>query len=89
MDEAHDSVMSSSRVLDEDCSTSSFSSSGDDRQWFAPQSDDSIGAKNQVKDEMSVDLVNAQMAVSWQVQRKRWKPQLRQEGREMDSRPEF
>ena len=29
---------------------------------------------------MSVDLVNAQMAEAWQVQRKRWKPQLRQEG---------
>ena len=28
---------------------------------------------------MSVDLVNAQMAEAWQVQRKRWKPQLRQE----------
>ena len=28
----HDSVMSSSRVLDGDSSTSSFSSSGDDRQ---------------------------------------------------------
>ena len=27
---------------------------------------------------MSVDLVNAQMAEAWQVQRKRWKPQLRQ-----------
>ena len=29
---------------------------------------------------MSVDLVNAQMAEAWQVQRKRWKPQLRQNG---------
>ena len=28
---------------------------------------------------MSVDLVNAQMAEAWQVQQKRWKPQLRQE----------
>ena len=28
---------------------------------------------------MSVDLVNAQMAEAWQVQRKRWEPQLRQE----------
>ena len=28
---------------------------------------------------MSVDLVNAQMAEAWQVQRKRWKPQLWQE----------
>ena len=28
---------------------------------------------------MSVDLVNAQMAQAWQVQQKRWKPQLRQE----------
>ena len=28
---------------------------------------------------MSVDLVNAQMAEAWQVQRKQWKPQLRQE----------
>ena len=28
---------------------------------------------------MSVDLVNAQMTEAWQVQRKRWKPQLRQE----------
>ena len=27
---------------------------------------------------MSVDLVNAQMAEVWQVQRKRWKSQLRQ-----------
>ena len=30
---------------------------------------------------MSVDLVNAQMAEAWQVQQKRWKPQLPQEGR--------
>ena len=29
---------------------------------------------------MSGDLVNAQMAEAWQVQQKRWKPQLRQEG---------
>ena len=29
---------------------------------------------------MSVDLVNTQMAEAWQVKRKRWKPQLRQEG---------
>ena len=29
---------------------------------------------------MSVDLVNAQMAEAWQVQQKRWQPQLRQEG---------
>ena len=29
---------------------------------------------------MSVDLVNALMAEVWQVQRKRWKSQLRQEG---------
>ena len=28
---------------------------------------------------MSVDLFNAQMAQAWQVQQKRWKPQLRQE----------
>ena len=28
---------------------------------------------------MSVDLVNAQVALAWQVQQKRWKPQLRQE----------
>ena len=28
---------------------------------------------------MSVDPVNAQMAEAWQVQQKRWKPQLRQE----------
>ena len=32
VDEAHYSVMSSSRVLDEECSTSLFSSSSDDRQ---------------------------------------------------------
>ena len=31
---------------------------------------------------MSVDLVNAQMAEAWQVQQKRWKPQLRQESRD-------
>ena len=34
----------------------------------------------QLKDVTSVDLVNAQMAEAWQVQQKRWKPQLRQEG---------
>ena len=62
MDQARDSVMSSSRVLDEARFTSSFSSSGDDRQWFVSQSDDSIGTQKQLKDEMSVDLVNAQMA---------------------------
>ena len=28
-------------------------------------------------DEMSVDLVNALMAEAWQVQRKRWKSELR------------
>ena len=28
---------------------------------------------------MSVDFVNVQMADAWQVQQKRWKPQLRQE----------
>ena len=72
--------MSSSRVLDGDSSTSSFSSSGDDRQRFVSQSDDSIGTQKQLKDEMSVDLVNAQMAEAWRVQQKRWKPQLRQEG---------
>ena len=27
---------------------------------------------------MSVDLVNAQMALAWQEQQKRWKPELRQ-----------
>ena len=44
------------------------------------QSDDSIGTQMQLKDVTSVDLVNAQMAEAWQVQQKRWKPQLRQEG---------
>ena len=44
------------------------------------QSDDSIGTQKQLKKEMSVDLVYAQMAEAWQVQQKRWKPQLRQEG---------
>ena len=39
-----------------------------------------LALKKQLKDEMSVDLVNAQMAEPWQVQQKRWKPQLRQEG---------
>ena len=34
---------------------------------------------------MSVDLVNAQMAEAWQVQRKRWKPQLRQGTRDGQS----
>ena len=29
---------------------------------------------------MSVDFVNAQRSEAWQVQQKRWKPQLRQEG---------
>ena len=38
-----------------------------------------LALKKQLKDEMSVDLVNAQMAEAWQVQHKRWKPQLRQE----------
>ena len=45
----------------------------------SPQGDDRIGTQKQLKDEMSVDLVNAQMAKAWQVQQKRWKPQLRQE----------
>ena len=36
-----------------------------------------LALKKQLKDEMSVDLVNTQMAEPWQVQRKRWKPQLR------------
>ena len=36
--------------------------------------------RSSLKDEMSVDLVNAQMAEAWRVQQKRWKPQLRQEG---------
>ena len=35
---------------------------GGDCQWFVSQSDDSIGTQKQLKDEMSVDLVNAQMA---------------------------
>ena len=41
--------------------------------------DDIVGIQKQLKDEMSVDLVTAHMAEAWQVQRKRWKPQLRQE----------
>ena len=31
---------------------------------------DSTGTQNQLKDEMSVDLVNAQVAQAWQVQQK-------------------
>ena len=36
-----------------------------------------LALKKQLKDEMSVDLVNAQMAAAWQVQQEQWKPQLR------------
>ena len=43
-------------------------------------SDSSIGTQKLLEDEMSVDLVNTHMTEAWQVQRKRWKPQLRQEG---------
>ena len=39
-----------------------------------------LALRKQLKDEMSVNLVNVQMTEAWQVQRKRWKPQLRQEG---------
>ena len=61
VDEAHDSLMSSSRVLDEDRFTSHQAVTASDSY-------------------LRVDLVNAQTAEAWQVQQKRWKPQLRQEG---------
>ena len=72
----HDSMVSLSRVLDENLSTSSsFSPSGDDRQ-------------KQLKDEMS-HYINAQMAEAWQLQKNDGSLSCGKRGREVDSRPKF
>ena len=62
--EAHASVISSSRVLNEERSTSLFFSPGDDRLLIASQSDDTIGTQAQLKNERSSILCYLCFAIS-------------------------